>query len=150
MGSLHARILALLTFLFALRVIGQALVEIFAVERLPASEAWASGLISYPILLAVQLVMLGAMLKIVVDVSRDRGWFARRRPAWSRFMIRFSVVYAATMALRYILTMIFFPDMRWLGGAIPILFHFVLAAFVYTWGTFLDRRRIFACTEPAC
>ena len=33
------------------------------------------------------------------------------------------------MALRYVLTMIFQPEMRWLGDTIPIFFHFVLAAF---------------------
>jgi hypothetical protein len=52
-------------------------------------------------------------------------------------------MYAAGMALRYVLTMAFQPEMRWLGGAIPIFFHFVLAAFIYTWGRFHSRRAIF-------
>jgi hypothetical protein len=150
MPSPHGRILALLTALFALRVIGQCIVEMFSVQWLPPSSAWASGLIPYPILLAVQIVMLAAMLKIVADVSRERGFGAQPRPAWSRFLIGFSAVYAAAMALRYVLTMIFIPEMRWLGGVIPISFHFVLAAFLYTWARFLDRRAIFASTEPAC
>jgi hypothetical protein len=34
--------------------------------------------------------------------------------------------------------------MRWSGGAIPIFFHFVLAAFIYVWGKFQVRRAIFA------
>ncbi len=46
--------------------------------------------------------------------------------------------------------MIFRPDMRWLGGTIPIIFHFVLAAFLYTWGKFLARQAIFARPDNAC
>ena len=150
MPSLHGRILALLTALFALRVIGQCIVEMFSVAWLPSSSAWASGLIPYPILLAVQILMLAVMSKIVGDVWRERGFFAQRRPGWPRFLIGFSAIYAAAMALRYVLTMIFIPEMRWLGGVIPISFHFVLAAFLYTWARFLDRRAIFASTDPAC
>lgn len=136
MPPMHGCVLALLTALFALRVIGQVLVEFFSVGWLPSSHDWASGLIPYPILLAIQLAMLGAMLKIVADVARERGFFAARRPRWSRFLIGFSEIYAGGMALRYVVTMIFFPEMRWLGGVIPIFFHFVLAAFLYTLGRY--------------
>ena len=101
-------------------------------------------------LLAIQIVMLAVMAKLVADVSRRRGFFAQQRAGWSRFLARFSAVYAAAMALRYILTMIFFPEMRWLGDAIAIFFHFVLAGFLYTLARFLDRRPIFASTDPAC
>ena len=94
--------------------------------------------------------MLAGMLKIVLDVSRESGYFAVPRPRWSRFLIGLSTVYASSMALRYIVTMIFFPEMRWLGGAIPIFFHFVLAAFLYVWGRFLSRDRIFARPDAAC
>ena len=54
------------------------------------------------------------------------------------------------MALRYVLTMIFLPEMRWFGGTIPILFHFVLAAFLYIWGKFAAREAIFARPDDAC
>ena len=130
---MHGCVLALLAALFALRVTGQVLVEFFGASWLPPSQAWASGLIPHPILLVIQLVMLGAMLKIVHDVSQGRGFFATRPYAWSRFLVGFSKFYAGGMALRYLATMIFFPEMRWLGGVIPIFFHFVLAAFLYTW-----------------
>ncbi len=146
----HGPVLAILAALFALRVLGQILVEFFGARWLPTSDAWASGLIPYPILLAIQLAMLVGMLKIVLDVSREHGYFAKMRPPWSRFLIGFSAVYAAAMALRYVLTMIFFPEMRWLGGVIPIVFHFVLAAFLYVWGQFLSRDRIFARPDAAC
>ena len=140
MPGMHGRVLALLTLLFVLRVLGQALVEFFTVDWLPSSEAWASGLIPYPILLAIQLVMLIAMVKIASDVWRQSGFFLAAPASWSRLLIGCSAVYAGSMAARYILTMILRPEMRWLGDTIPIFFHFVLAAFLYTWGKFLARR----------
>lgn len=131
---MHGRVLALLTLLFFLRVVGHALVEFFTVDWLPSSEAWASGLIPYPILLAIQLVMLIGMVKIASDVWRQSGFFLAAPASWSRFLIGCSAVYAGSMAARYILTMFLRPEMRWLGDTIPIFFHFVLAAFLYTWG----------------
>ena len=74
MPGMHGRVLALLTLLFFLRVLGQALVEFFTVDWLPSSEASASGLIPYPILLVIQLVMLIAMVKIASDVWRQSGF----------------------------------------------------------------------------
>jgi hypothetical protein len=150
MPGMHGRVLAVLTLLFVLRVLGQALVEFFTGDWLPSSEAWASGLIPYPILLTIQLVMLIAMVKIASDVWRQSGFFAAAPASWSRFLIGCSAVYAGSMAARYIWTMIFRPEMRWLGGAIPIFFHFVLAAFLYTWGKLLARQTIFARPDSAC
>ena len=150
MAGRHGRILALLTLLFSLRVLGQALVEFLSVDWLPATEAWASGLIPYPLLLAIQLVMLIGMVKIVSDVWRQSGFFLTAPTSWSRVLIGCSAVYAGSMVLRYIGTMIFRPEMRWLGATIPIFFHFVLAAFLYTWGKFLARQAIFARPDSAC
>src|SRR5918999_1564162 len=136
---MHARALAILTFLFALRVLGQALVVFFRVDWLPGTEHWFSGVIRYPVLLAVQLVMLPGMVKIASDIWRGRGFFAKPRPGCSRFLVACSIIYAISMALRYVLTMTHRPEMRWFGGTIPIFFHFVLAGFVYTWGRFYSR-----------
>ena len=98
----------------------------------------------YPILLAIQIVMLVIMSKISSDIWRGSGFFAKERPSWSRYLVGFSAIYAGVMVLRYILTMIFLPEMRWLGDAIPIVFHFVLAAFLFTWGRFHSQRHSFA------
>ena len=133
---MHGFLLALLTFLFALRVLGQALVAVFGVTWLPAMEQWFSGLIPYPTLLMIQLLMLILMVKITGEIWRGKGAFAIPRPHWSQFLQRFSAVYAAIMVLRYILTMALQPEMRWLGSAIPITFHFVLAAFIFTLGRY--------------
>jgi hypothetical protein len=47
----HGPLLALLTFLFAGRVLGQALVAFVGVSWLPAMKQWFSGVIPYPTLL---------------------------------------------------------------------------------------------------
>ena len=131
---MHGPLLALLTFLFAIRVLGQALVAFFGVTWLPAMEQWFSGLIPYPALLIIQLLMLMLMVKITGEVWRGKGTFGSPRPHWSPFLIKFSAVYAAAMVLRYALTMILRPEKRWFGDAIPIIFHFVLAGFIYVLG----------------
>jgi len=131
---MHGPLLALLTFLFALRVVGQALVAFFGVTWLPAMEQWFSGLIPYPTLLIIQLLMLMLMVKVTGEIWRGKGTFASPRPHWSQFLIKFSAVYAAAMVLRYALTMILRPDKRWLGDAIPIIFHFVFAGFIFVLG----------------
>ena len=66
----HVKILVVLTLLFSLRVTGQFIVALFSVRWLPAMEQWQSGLIPYPILLALQFVMIVIMYRI------------RRHPAW--------------------------------------------------------------------
>jgi hypothetical protein len=132
----HGPLLAVLTLLFLGRVVGQAVVAFLSVRWLPAMHEWHSGLIPYPILLAIQLIMLAFMIQISRDIWRGSGFFGRARPSWSRYLVGFSAVYAGAMMLRYILTMILLPEMRWLGGMIPIFFHFVLAAFVFKWGRF--------------
>jgi hypothetical protein len=103
----------------------------------------------YPILLTIQLLMLVIMIKISWDIGRGTGFFARRRPSWSRYLVGFSAIYAGAMVLRYILTMIFLPELRWFGGTIPIVFHFVLAAFLFTWGRFQSQPPTFARVSDA-
>jgi hypothetical protein len=132
----HGPLLAVLTLLFLGRVVGQAVVAFLSVRWLPAMHEWHSRLIPYPILLAIQLIMLAIMIQISRDIWRGSGFFGRARPSWSRYLVGFSAVYAGAMMLRYILTMILLPEMRWLGGMIPIFFHFVLAAFLFKWGRF--------------
>lgn len=138
---MHGPLLALLTLLFALRVSGQALVAFVGVAWLPVMEQWFSGLIPYPTLLIIQLLMLMLMVKITGEVWRGKGTFAIRRPHWWQFLMKFSAVYAGVMVLRYVLTMTLHPEMRWLGDVIPVIFHFVLAGFIFVLGHYHHRAR---------
>lgn len=138
---MHGPLLALLTLLFALRVLGQALVAFVGVAWLPVMEQWFSGLIPYPTLLIIQLLMLMLMVKITGEVWRGKGTFAIRRPHWWQFLMKFSAVYAGVMVLRYVLTMTLHPERRWLGDVIPVIFHFVLAGFIFVLGHYHHRAR---------
>ena len=70
--------------LFAGRVLGQALVAFVGVPWLPAMEQWFSGVIPYPSLLIIQLLMLMLMIKITGEIWRGKGAFADRAAALVR------------------------------------------------------------------
>ncbi len=135
-----ALLLCTLTFLFFLRVLGQFLVAFFHVAWLPPMEAWMSGLLPYPGLLASQVLILSLQAKICADFLRGRGYFVGDRRRGARWVQWFGVLYAASMALRYVLTMSLHPERRWFGGTIPIWFHFVLAAFILTFARYHTGR----------
>ena len=125
----------LLTLLFLLRVIGQLLVVCCQVSWLPPMQHWYSGLLVYPILFPTQLIILGLQTKVNTDWATQAGWFAQPHLRFGKGLQWFSVVYATAMAVRYVVTMTLYPERRWLGeGTIPIVFHVVLAAYLYLWG----------------
>ena len=121
--------LLLFTFLFVIRVAGQLLVWRRSPSWLPPMQEW--NLVPYPVLLPIQLAFLAAMAAIAATLER-----VEPRPTLGRFLIALSVIYAAAMAVRYAVGLWRRPDARWFGGAIPIVFHLVLAAFVLTWGSY--------------
>ncbi len=136
MGRTYAVVLWLLAFAFFLRVLGQVLVAYFHVDFLPPMAEWYSGLVPYPILLPIQLVTIAVQAKISNDVWGGRGFFAVRRPRVGRFLCRFSYVYFIVMLVRYGVMMSLYPEQRWLHGTIPILFHWVLAAYLFVLGKY--------------
>lgn len=137
-----ARWLWLLLALFSLRVLGQALVAAFSVSFLPPMEEWFSGVIPYPLLLAIQLVMIGVFATICIDLTRGAGYFARRRPGLGAFLTVFGFWYLAVMIIRYVLRMSLYPHERWTGGSIPIFFHWVLATFILIFARYHKRGEI--------
>jgi uncharacterized protein len=129
-----ARVLWLLMALFGLRVLGQILVEAWQVPFLPPSEEWFSGLLPYPPLLASQVLILLLMTKVGLDFTRRGGWSYRPRYRAGGWLLLFGGVYLAVMVIRYAVRMALYPHERWTGGAIPIFFHWVLAAYVLVLG----------------
>ena len=72
---LYVILLSVLTALFALRIAGQLAAAVFDVSFLPQFKDWYSGLVPYPLLLPVQILLLGLMLAIVRDIARAHGFF---------------------------------------------------------------------------
>ena len=133
---LDAQVLSVLAGLFFLRVAGQMLVARFDVRFLPAMEHWYSGLLPYPILLTAQIVIVALQVRMCADFWRGHGYFVAPKPAAGRVLKWLSYLYAAAMATRYVVTMALFPERRWLGGVIPIVFHLVLAAYLFAYSHF--------------
>ena len=120
--------------LFLLRVLGQIVVVLRAPRWLPPMEQW--NLTPYRLLLPTQILFLAVMGWIATDLTRGVGFFARPNSVLGVLLIGFSYVYVGAMVVRYAIRMGRSPEQRWSGGAIPIVFHFVLAAFVYTLGNY--------------
>jgi hypothetical protein len=117
--------------LFALRVAGQALVAAFDVRFLPPMRAWYSGLVPYPVLLPIQVVLLACMAAVALGFTRGEGRVVLPRPRLGGRLRVVAWLYAGAMAIRYAATTALDPERRWLGeGTIPIVFHWVLAAFL--------------------
>ncbi|MBI3265297.1 MAG: hypothetical protein HYZ58_19380 [Acidobacteria bacterium] len=126
----------LLTVLLFARVLGQIIVVVYAPRWLPPMEQWQSGLLRYPVLLASQAVVLTLMVWISVDFSRGAGFWVEPLPRLGRAALWWSYLYFGAMVARYAIRMTRRSDQRWLGGTIPIIFHSVVAAFQWTFGTY--------------
>jgi hypothetical protein len=120
-----AGLLWVLLGLFVLRVLGQMLVAFLGVRFLPPMQAWYSGLIPYPLLLPVQFFIIALMAKACLDFTRGRGMFFEPRGFFAGPWLWFGYVYLTAMIARAL----FLWD-----RPIPIVFHWVLAAFVITVG----------------
>jgi hypothetical protein len=129
-----APILWLLTALFAVRVVGQMVVALRGPSWLPPMNEW--NLVPYRVLLPTQLVILGVMTGIDVSFSAASGPPGDRVDAFGWLLIGFSALYAGAMAVRYVVRMQKRPAARWFGGTIPIVFHLVLATYLYALGSF--------------
>ncbi len=131
----YALLLAILAFLFFLRVLGQVLVAFFDVSFLPPMHEWYSGLIPYQVLLPIQIAILALQAEISDELWRGQGVFATPRPRAGTLLRWFSFLYFTAMVLRYALAMIYHPKRLWtplwFGGVIPIVFHWVLAGYLF-------------------
>ena len=126
-------ILGALAIAFLGRVSGQFIVLKYSPAWLPPMEEWYSGLVPYPWLLSSQILILAIQGRIIWDLWKGNGFFARRHSVFGIWVRRFSYLYFGVMLLRYVITMVVYPDRRWFGGTIPIIFHFVLATFLFVW-----------------
>ena len=128
-----------LSGLFCLRLLGQALVSRGRAARLPPMEQWQSGVLPYPALLASQGAILAVQAAIDIQAIRGGGVLLRSRPRLGGAIHRFSLVYFAAMIVRYVVSMRRHPDRRWFGKTIPIIFHGILATYLFLYARLLTR-----------
>ena len=129
-----AGFLLVLGLLFCVRVVGQLFVRARAPRWLPPMEQW--NLLPYRLLLPIQLVFIALIAAVVIDFAAGPWFFAEPNRRFGLFLIGFSAVYAGSMLVRYAIRMARRPGERWFGGTIPMVFHVVLAAFLFVWGTY--------------
>jgi hypothetical protein len=112
------------------------LVAFLHVSFLLPMEEWYSGLIPYRWLLPSQFLIILLYSKVCLDFTRGQGFFATPHRALGVGLLWFGSIYFAAMVVRYVVRMSLYPDERWLGGSIPIFFHWVLASFILLVGRY--------------
>ena len=125
--------MAVLLVLFLGRVAGQILVATTAPAWLPPMARWYSGLMPYRYLLPTQILFLVLMTAMAIGVARRSppfGTLSARAGVW---IVRASYLYALGMVVRSIRYVLATPEQR--GVLIPIVFHFVLAGFLFAFGS---------------
>ncbi len=133
----QAVLLGLLACAFLGRVLGQVTVALLEPNWLPPMQDWYSGRLPYSILLPIQVAILLIQARISWDLWRGSGFFTQLYPRFGLGLVLFSYGYFAVMVIRYVITMVLFPERLWLGsGTIPVVFHWVLAPFLFTWSRF--------------
>ena len=125
--------MAVLLLLFLGRVVGQVLAATTAPSWLPPMTRWYSGLMPYRYLLPTQIVFLAMMTAITVGVYRRAAPLGTLSATAGAWIIWASYLYALGMVARSIRYALAKPERR--GVLIPIVFHFVLAAFLFTYGS---------------
>lgn len=123
-------VLLILFALFVARVAGQIVVVLARPRWLPPMKDWYSGLMPYRYLLPVQLAIIALMIAMIRQVSSG----APPHRTLAIGIVAFATVYALAMLVRFAILRRRHPEYRWYeGGMIPILFHWVLAAFLFTY-----------------
>jgi uncharacterized protein len=133
-----APFLWLFSGLFLLRVAGQVVVRLRGPRWLPPTEQW--NLTPYRLLLPTQVGILGLLAWIDLDFARGHGVWVERRAGLGVGTMAFALLYASAMGVRYMVRMVRRPDQRWFGGAIPIVFHWVLAGYLFVFASYHASR----------
>ncbi len=119
--------------LFVARVLGQIVAATLGPRWLPPMARWYSGVMPYRYLLPAQVAIIGLMLAMTFAVGAETGALGTPRPQVGVRVVWLSYVYAAGMVWRAVYRAAQPPDRR--GVVIPIVFHFVLAAFLFVYGS---------------
>ena len=149
----YSLLLGILSLTFAARILGQLLVAVFSVGFLPPMEAWYSGLIPYSALLPIQLAILAIQFEISRELWVGAGAVSVPRPRLGRALAWVSLVYFLTMVARFVITSVMLSEAGTFGDTIPIVFHWVLAAYLWILSRHLRGLPFFgqsALTETSC
>lgn len=126
--------------LFVFRVVSQFTLQFVKIDHFPSFDQWHSNTLNYKLLLFFQILIIIIYTRICIKVSNGT---LKANKNWANFLKAFGLIYFAGMVTRYIITMYLYPDMRWTGNLIPIIFHLVLASFLVVLGKYHTYKLIF-------
>jgi hypothetical protein len=115
---------------FLARVVGQILVALGLAPWLPPFEQWQSGIVSYEVLLALQLMVLITFGKVAMDITANSGYFSATRPRLAAILKGVSLLYGAVVIGRFVIFHALLPAHANLAPIIPTILHVDLAAFI--------------------
>lgn len=128
-NAAHVRLaLTILAALFAMRVGLQLLQGVAELPALPAFAAWDSGLMSYPLLLGLQIGILATLILLIRAVD------GRPRPRWGAVLGILGGIYLLGMLTRAVIGMTAVLDHDWFQAPLATSFHLVLASFLIVLG----------------
>lgn len=130
-GGSHARWLWALLGLFLLRVAAQPLALATGWRWLPDFDAWQSGALPYPALLAAQVALAGGMAVAAAGVSSER---VRPHRVAGLGIAAAAALYGGVMLGRLVLGATLFRGHWWLDAPLPTVFHLGLTTWLAVYG----------------
>lgn len=124
---MSGRWLLALTALFMGRVAAQPLAALTGWAFLPPFDAWQSGALPYPVLLASQVLLLVVMVRTARAIGAGRLG-PSRRVGWA--LAIFTTLYGGVMAARLVLGLTIARGHWWLDAPLPTVFHLVLTTYL--------------------
>lgn len=137
MGRRYFPFMFALAALFALRVLAQAAQAVYPIAVLPPFDAWHGAVLSYPMLLASQIIVL---VILVVVLWRVRADAITPSPWKYRTCFALGGVYFVFMCFRLLAGLTFLRDDPWFAKSLPAFFHVVLATFILVLGHYVFKR----------
>lgn len=132
-ARLYAPWLWVLTFIFVCRVLAQFSLTITDIPFIPPFEAWYSGALPYPQLLASQIVIIIVLGWVAWRFSHAQV-VAKRRTGIVLLIL--GSLYFSVIVIRLLVGFADLSDAVWFHRPIPSFFHLVLATFVLLVGHF--------------
>jgi hypothetical protein len=136
----------LLTSVFLVRVLAQPLSRVAAVPGLPPFEAFQSGLVSYPLLVLAQAVILTAMAVTSWKASTGR---LSPRPGIGLALLIAGGIYFVSMIARLAIGLVWLRESPFFARPVPTFFHLVLASFLIVCGWWHRREDLSRSRRPA-
>ena len=130
--------LTILFLLFAFRVVAQLVQKFYALSFLPPFDKWQSGALPYPVLIAIQIIIILICTKLLVQLARGR---TTPKPMVSVIYMGLGGVYFSVMLFRLLGGLTFGSEHHWWSATIPTAFHLVLASFLLLLGRCYHRLR---------